>query len=1482
MKKNILGLDLGTNSIGWAIVSYDKDSDSKPEIKLGSRIIPMSQDTLGKFDSGVTESPTADRTSYRGTRRLRERCLLRRERMFRVLHTSGMLPKHFDYALGWDKSCNKTFGKFIDQSQPKIAWYKDENGVMQFLFKSSFDEMINDFAANQPELVKDGKKVPYDWTLYYLRKKALTHPISAEELAWILLSFNQKRGYYQLRGEEEEEKEDKLVEYYELKVVSVEDSGEKKGSDTWYNVTLENGWIYRRASRVSLDNWVGLTKEFIVTTQLEADGSIKLDKDGNPRRSFRAPLPDDWTLQKKRIESSIASSGKTVGTYIYDSILSMPSEKVRGKLVRTIERKFYKQELKAILEKQAEFIPQLTDKTLYNKCIVELYSQNAEHRRILQNKNLAHLFVEDILFYQRPLKSKKSLISDCPYEKYEYVDKNTGEIKIQGIKCIAKSNPFYQEFRLWQFVQNLRLYNVENIREEEVTQDYLKSEEDYVRLFVYLNDRKEISQDSLLKDFFDLKKPKGKGGKYPLRWNYVEDKTYPCNETRHLLLSNFKKADADTDLLSRHEVEYSLWHLLYSVEDKQELKSALTKFAYKNNLGDKFVEVFCNIPSLKKEYGAYSEKAIKKLLTVMRMGSRWKAETIPSSANKVFDGSLDEKIQKRIGNYSKPLNGIDDLKGLPEWAACYAIYGRHSEVSSIEKWEKPESLRAFINGFKQYSLRNPIVEQCVLETLRTVCDIWKQYGHIDEIHIELGRSMKSTSQQRARMSAQNIQNENTNLRIKQLLLEMKNDSTIQDVRPYSPMQQEILKIYEEGALMELNIEDAEDKEIQRISRLATPTHSELVKYKLWLEQKYRSPYTGRTISLSSLFTPAYQIEHVIPQSRFFDDSLSNKVICEAEVNLRKSNMLGMEFIKKCGGEKIGNIRVFTEDEYTRFISEHYKNNRNKANKLLMEDIPEQFIQRQMNDSRYISKVIMGLLSNVVRAEGEHEATSKNVIACTGGITDRLKKDWGLNDIWNDIVSSRFERMNRLTNSEDYGHWENKEGKRVFQTTMPIELQKGFSKKRIDHRHHAMDALVIALASRNIVNYLNNQSANDTNRREDLRQLLCDKNRVIRKPWPTITQDTRNALNDIIISFKHYVRVLNKATNSYEHYTDAGKKVRIKQNSENLWAVRKPLHKETIFGRVNLQRKKDVTFSNALKDISNIVDRELRLSIQGMLKAGMDAKKINSHFKTENYMFAGRSVAKVQIYYYTDNEIPMVATRKPLDDSFDIRKILSITDTGIQQILLRYLEAKGGDPKIAFSPEGIVEMNNHIADFNKGREHKTIIRVRVSETMGEKHAIGENGVNAKKYAEAQSGTNLFFAIYENTEGKRSYSTIPFAIVAERLKQGLGPVPEVNEKGDILKYSISPNDLVYVPKTDEIIEGVVYLSKDRIYKLVSSTGSSAYFVRNDIATVIANKVELESLNKMEKTMPMDGTEPEMIKAVCWKLEVDRLGNVTKIIK
>lgn len=1495
--KKILGLDLGTNSIGWAVILADINEDGNLELyrieASGSRIIPMDAAILGDFDRGNSISQTAERTRMRGIRHLRERELLRRERLHRVLNLCKFLPCH--YADKLDR-----YGHFLKNEEPKIAWCKNSMGKPEFLFQESFNEMLEDFQLNHPQLAADGKRIPYDWTIYYLRKKALTERISKEELAWILLNFNQKRGYYQLRGEEDESNKNKLIEYHALKVVSVEDSGDRKGKDVWYNVHLENGWIYRRASSVPLD-WVGKTKEFIVTTDLENDGTPKKDKEGNVKRSFRAPKEDDWTLVKEKTQADIVLTGKTVGEYIYDTLLQQPTQKIRGKLVRTIERKFYKEELTRILESQKKFHSELQDRDLYTACVEELYPSNVAHRNNIANRDFVYLFIDDILFYQRPLKSKKSLIDNCPYESHKGKDTDSENKKSYPLKCIAKSHPLYQEFRLWQFVSNLYIYKKGAANDLDVTADFIKSEEDYVNLFDWLNDRKSIDQKSLLKyPPFGIKKDADH-----YRWNYVEDKVYPCNETRATILTRLEKAGIPSNFLTK-DVEVALWHLLYSVSDKEELSKALAKFANRYSLDGKFVEVFQKCPPFEKEYGAYSAKAIKKLLSLMRCGKYWNEQEIDDATKKrierILTGEWDENISNRVREKAIHLNELYDFRGLPLWLACYVVYDRHSEANEVLKWNTPDDVEQYLKAFKQHSLRNPIVEQVITETLRTVRDIWRQVGQIDEIHIELGREMKNPADKRKRMTERALQNENANLRIKALLMEFMNpEFEMENVRPYSTSQQDILRIYEEGVFNSVS-ELPEDisailKKFNESDIKKRPTRSEVLKYKLWLEQKYQSPYTGEMIPLGKLFTPAYEIEHIIPQSRYFDDSFNNKVICESEVNKLKDNSLGYEFIKKHHGEKVelsfGRVvNIFTEDQYEDFVKRHYASNRDKMRKLLMDNIPEEFISRQLNDSRYISKLVKALLSSIVREEGEEEAISKNVIVCTGGVTDRLKKDWGINDVWNKIIIPRFQRLNELTGTNQFTTYTTN-GHEV--PSMPLELQKGFNKKRIDHRHHAMDAIVIACANRNIVNYLNNESASAKAKtsRHDLQALLCDKVKTdangnykwqIKKPWDTFTQDVYAALNEIVVSFKQNLRVINKATNYYTKYDEAtGKKAICKQGGINEpinWAIRKPMHKDTVFGEVNLRKKKAVSLNEALKQPQRIVEQDFKKRVIALLREGWDAKRIKKFFEENKDVWADINLAKIEVYYFTkETKERFFATRKQIDTTFDRKKIeTSVTDTGIQQILLRHLENNGGDPVLAFSEDGIDEMNKNITLLNGGKYHHPIRKVRVYE-KADKFSIGQSGNKATKYVEAAKGTNLYFAIYEKefvdestgkVSKKRTYATVPLNIVIERLKNGLSPAP-ADDNGNEPKYVLSPNDLVYIPFEGEDKKTMV-IDKKRIYKMVSSSGNQCFFVLSSVAGTIIDKYEFSPLNKMERALT-----GEMIKEVCVPITIDRLGNI-----
>ena len=686
----------------------------------------------------------------------------------------------------------------------------------------------------------------------------------------------------------------------------------------------------------------------------------------------------------------------------------------------------------------------------------------------------------------------------------------------------------------------------------------------------------------------------------------------------------------------------------------------------------------------------------------------------------------------------------------------------------------------------------------------------------------------------------------------------------------------------------------------------------MVKYKAWLEQNYRSPYTGQPIPLARLFTHEYEIEHIIPQSRYFDDSLQNKVICEAEVNRLKNRQLGHEFICNHHGEVVTltggrTVTILSVEAYEAFVKKTYAANRSKMQKLLLDDIPDEFINRQMNDTRYISRYIMSLLSNIVReevkpGEYEQESVSKNLIVCNGNITTALKKDWGVNDVWNSLILPRFIRLNELCKTTAFTT-DNSEGHQI--PNMPEELRKGFQKKRIDHRHHAMDAIVIACATRSHVHLLNNEAAKSENRtvRHQLSRKLRRYEKILIngeerevakefiKPWPTFTQDVKRVLEGIIVSFKQNLRVINKATNFYVSYHDESGNLRLdksgkpvkglvpQKSNPNWWAVRKPLHKDTVFGKVSLRKIKDVRLGVALQNPDEIVDKDLRTEIKRLLSLGYDEKRIKKYFaEGENKdIWSEFNPAKIKVYYYTDDTFavrksPMIFAKESPDK---IRRKIeeSVTDVSIQKIFLRHLEENNGDPSKAFSAEGIDAMNRNIVSLNSGKYHCPVIKFRWYESSKSKYRVG-NGIASSKFVEAADGTNLYFAIYADEAGKRSFDTTPLNVVIERLKDGLGPVPEVNPAGDKLLFYLSPNDLVYVPTEEDLDSANLNcIAADRLYKMISSSGAQCFFLNERVASTIVNKVEFSPLNKMERSVT-----GEMIKEVCLPLKVDRLGNIT----
>jgi CRISPR-associated endonuclease Csn1 len=384
-----------------------------------------------------------------------------------------------------------------------------------------------------------------------------------------------------------------------------------------------------------------------------------------------------------------------------------------------------------------------------------------------------------------------------------------------------------------------------------------------------------------------------------------------------------------------------------------------------------------------------------------------------------------------------------------------------------------------------------------------------------------------------------------------------------------------------------------------------------------------------------------------------------------------------------------------------------------------------------------------------------------------------------------------------------------------------------------------------------------------------------------------------------------LRVINKTTNHSEHFED-GKKVLVKQEKVDSWAVRKSMHKDTGWGEVNLRFVKQVSLNEALKRPERIVNKDFKLKIRELLSEGKEAKFIKKYLDENKDVWSDINITKIDVYCFTkETKDRYFATRfmsdlvgymsgiKEYDKALD--KIDGITDTGIQKILKAHLQAKDNIPELAFSADGIDEMNRNIVELNDGKPHKPIYKVRRYES-GNKYPIGQIGCKAKKFVEADKGTNLFFSVFVSekidkdtgeTEKVRSYYTIPLNIMIDCQKEygskwhdNIEAYIKTKEKEKVptdgkLLFILSPNDLVYLPTKEELMDGINVIDKSRIYKMVSSSSYQCFFIDEKVAKSIVDKMEFTSLNKSERAIT-----GEMIKETCVPIKVDRLGNIIEI--
>ena len=1434
--QKILGLDIGTNSIGWALIETDLKNNGGKILGIGSRIIPM--DGLEKdFEAGTSVSKAADRRLKRGARRLLQRYKLRRTRLINVLKCLNWFPENFPTDF-------KELAKFnINEYMPySIGTIEEAKKILGITNKKGELTLLN------------------DWIIYYLRTKALTEKISLAELGRVIYHFNQRRGFKSSRKANKEEidideSKSKGREKYIaiLRIEGVEDSSEKVRDYKVFTVTAMTSneeviiaYVYRKEK----PDWIGSQKEFEVTKLTSKAGEIRYEL-RDPDKTDKENL---WEKLKIALEKDIKESGLHPGEYLLTHIINDRNYRIKE---RIIDRSFYLNEIAAIWEEQSKYHPELTDRTKIPAIIDLLYRHNETKRKELLSKSIFQIINDDIIYYQRELKSQRHLIADCQYERKKYKDK-TG--KQQAFKVISKSHPAFQEFRIWQDIHNIRILKREERSDTGKTifdvdiSNLIMTNDTKAILFTLFDSKATISTAAILKELSTKETPLSLKTH---RLNYPDEKEFKGNETKAVFRKVFKRHDFEKEgeiLMNDKEKLELLWHINYSLNDEKNIVSAVVK---NFNFHSDMAVHFAKIPVFKNEYASYSYKAINKLLPFMRCGSRWSDPRlhpyIKERIIEVLEKGVLINVNKETGEIKNniQIDDINALQGMPVFMACYIVYGRPSEKMNYDKFESWDEIKLLDKG----GLRNPIVEQITNETLQVVKELWKYYGRPDEIHIELARDLKNNSEERQKITKQNTANEADRKRIVAILKELRNTN------PDSLGDIERLRLWEESGNTEAR------NSFPKFSR--EPSSSEIEKYKLWGEQNHISPYTGKVIPLSKLFTAEYQIEHIIPRSRYFDDSFGNKTICEAWVNSFKDNSTAMQVINEYGGRDLEHqgtkFKLFAADDFIQHVKDLFRGKKQKY--FLSESIPEGFIERQLNDTRYIGRKLAELLYPVAKDEN-------GLIFTSGNITSDLKEKWGLHRIWKEILRPRFERLETISGEKliDFDSAHNN-----------IRFKKDY--KRVDHRHHALDALIIAATSRSLIQYLNTLNAQDTDNAEKKKFAFLVKNKVrdFVLPWETFSKEAREALQQTIVSHKTRSRIVTKGFNVTTKYVqdENGQWIKkaVKQEKGNLISVRKSMFKEP-FGKILLaEYKKSVKVKDAIKSQLafiqlhqsdwkgnqwRIARKELRKQVNELLK--------NCEFDEKNTLkyldkyplkdMQGNNIDFIDLMRFTE----VAAKRVTLDKTFTAEKIDNIpysSHAPLAKIMKQHL-LDCGNVTDAFTGEGLEKLAKKVG--------KPINKITTYEAIGSK--IKFQG----KYVEADKGSNQFFVIYENMEtGERiinSQSTLPLLEVIERKANNL---PIADNKEGYKTILLSPNDLVYIPEEGENIKAIDWVNdrkriSERIYKVVSFTKSQIFFIPHYVSSPIIQTTELGANNKSETSW-----NKLMIKRVCIKIKIDRLGNI-----
>lgn len=957
----------------------------------------------------------------------------------------------------------------------------------------------------------------------------------------------------------------------------------------------------------------------------------------------------EYVVEVKSRYEKLKESGQTIAQKFYMELSKNEYYRIKEQV---FPREAYVEEFDSIMKNQQKHYPE----TLTDELITKIRNE--------------------IIYYQRKLKSQKGLVSVCEFEGFWTKLQSNGKEKefFVGPKIAPKSSPFFQVCKVWETINNISLKRKtgESI---EIPQDKK------LELFEYMDNHEKLAYAELLK-ILGLKKDEVYGNKQlanGLQGNKTKVEIMNCfeNAEDHKNLFGFeitvKEYDEETFLVDKGtgeivgskkkkqikpEIEtqpfYKLWHTVYSIQDKNECTNVLIK---KFGITEETATKLSSLDFTKHGFGNKSHRAMRKIFPYL------------------MEGDI----------YSD--------------ACSYAGYNHSASLTKQENYER--KLQDKLKPIDKNSLRQPVVEKILNQMVNVVNAVIDKYGKPEEIRIELARELKQSKDERNETYKSMNERERENKEIEKSLAEYGLRSTRNNIIKW--------RLYHE-------ISNEEKK------------------------QNAICIYCGEPITLTSaILGEEVEVEHIIPRSKLFDDSQSNKTLAHRKCNANKKDQTAFDFMHTKSENEF--------NDYIERINTLYKNRiigKTKRDKLLMpsEKIPKDFIDRQLRETQYISRKAREILQSICY----------NVWATSGNVTAQLRHIWGWDEALVNLQLPKYRELG-LTETIEI----NQNG-----STYRKEIIKGWT-KRDDHRHHAIDALTIACTKQGFIQRFNRLNSSKV-RNEMMREIeeakhQFDKNKNLLENYifsmkPFTTREVEKEAEKILVSFKAGKKV---ASIGKRKIKKEGKKV-VVQN--DIIIPRGALSEESVYGKIKtIVKEKPVKYLFENPDliyksyIKQLVEERLSLYNNDIKKAIVSLKKEPIYLNKEK---------AVELKYGTCFKDEIVI-KKPIQ-SLNEKQIDDIVDPTIRKKVKERLEKFGGKAKEAFK-----NLENDPIWFDETKKI-TIRTVRCLTGLSAIEPLSKDQ-NGNAVGFVKPGNNHHLAIYLEEFGNKQLKMCTFWHAVERKKYGM---------------------------------------------------------------------------------------------------------------